>query len=97
MIDAQFNSVLNGYGWGFTAKQINESTHYSGGHANMRAAVDALQADALSRVLTHCLHLADGQRQFDIIDVGAKFSKISRVIDQAFNLTGEEVFKLKKA
>lgn len=64
IIDPIFNKILAGYGWGFTAKQINESTHYSGGHANLRAAVDALQADALMRILTHCLKLADGARQF---------------------------------
>lgn len=79
-IDAVFNKILGGYGWGFTMKQINEASHYSGGHANLRAAVDALQADALSRILMHVLKLADGIRNFEIVDVGAKFSKIGRVI-----------------
>lgn len=61
-IDPVFNSILGGYGWGFTASQMNQATHYCGGHANLRAAVDALQADALKRILDSCLKLADGIR-----------------------------------
>lgn len=55
IIDSEINKVLVSYGWGFTGKQVNESTHFSGGHANLRAAVDALQADAIMRAYNSIL------------------------------------------
>lgn len=77
--------MLTAYGWGFTGKEINESSHYSGGHANLRAAVDALQADSLQRIISSILDSGDGAKFFEIVDVGAKFAKISRILIQSFS------------
>lgn len=49
-IQKDFNNVLMNYGQGFTAKQISESPHTSGGHPHLRAVVDSLQANCLSRI-----------------------------------------------
>lgn len=81
------------YGVGFTGKQINEAANFNGGHSHARAVVDARQADSLERVLTtvRAANLANMEAHapktiFHIIDVGAKFSKIGRVLQQATSI-----------
>lgn len=54
-IDATFNKVLMSYGSGWTMKQLNESVHTSGGHAQMRAVADVSQTEMINRIMTHVL------------------------------------------
>lgn len=48
-IDKRFNEILNAYGAGFSNEALSVSHVNYGGHSNIRAAVDSLQADCLAR------------------------------------------------
>lgn len=58
-IDPVFNKVLQSYGVGWSMKQLNETSHLSGGHAQMRAVADLTQADCAQRILTSILTSED--------------------------------------
>lgn len=96
IIDPEFNNILIGYGWGWTANQLRDNTHFSGGHANLRAVVDSLQADFINRIHSKVRGLLHGQR-VEVIDVGAKFMKIGRVLHQLFSPEPRDFAPLKKA
>jgi len=44
LINTDFNSIITNFGYGFSANEINNALISSGGHPNMRAIVDSLQA-----------------------------------------------------
>ena len=43
--------MLNGFGSGFTNEQMASANTEHGGHSNIRAVVDGLQANCLNRAL----------------------------------------------
>lgn len=91
-ISRDFNSVLQSYGWGFTGKEMSEASSYSGGHSNIRAVVDSLQANSLQRIVSSIQKMINDYEKGDaiedvaIVDVGSKFSKIARVLSQFFDV-----------
>ena len=87
LINEDFNSILTNFGYGFSANEINAAMIMSGGHPNLRAIVDFLQAEAINKMLmtvkkTNMSRISSQQRQkmFVWVDVGSKFSKMSTLL-----------------
>jgi len=81
------NKLWMNAGIGFSAERMSKASHLSGGHANIRAAVDELQADSINRVCKSILEsLSTCDDEIYIVDVGSKFGKMSNLYQRRFEL-----------
>jgi hypothetical protein len=55
MLSSDFVTALQAYGVGFTRQDMMDAPSESGGHPNLRAAVDFLQAQSLECTYQRCL------------------------------------------
>lgn len=82
VISPDFARALQAYGVGITRSEMQKAPNYSGGHANLRYAVDLLQSEAIESSLQRAVALAKDGRDVMIVDVGAKFRKIANIVER---------------
>nr|WPR18082.1 MAG: hypothetical protein [Crogonang virus 25] len=106
-VNDAFIELLNKNGAGIDKAAIKKGEGTSGGHANLRTAINILQTENLEHMLTqakvgittkHAMSVSYGGKVYSglknnyIVDIGAKFRSMRTIIDKHMSLDFDYVF-----
>jgi len=94
VLSPDFVKALQAYGVGLSRLDMQKAPNTSGGHPNLRFAVDLLQSECLEMVCQRAMQY--NGTDIVVIDVGAKFRKIGKLLKKRFTPEFEDLWSKKR-
>lgn len=92
VLNPDFVCALQAYGFGVSRQDMQDAPSYSGGHPNCRAAVDILQSQYIECCVQRILVSVKRGEECHIVDVGAKFRKIAKLLRDRFRASFDDLY-----
>lgn len=94
VLNPDFASALQAYGIAISRQEMQEAPSHSGGHPNCRAAVDILQSQYIECCVQRILTAVKLGEECHIVDIGAKFRKISKLLRDRIRASFDDLYPL---